>query len=481
MTKFPKNFLWGGATAANQYEGAYDKDNKGLSVSDVLTNGSHTNPRKISLTRDKKYGYPNAIASKGYEFYKQDIALMAEMGFKVYRLSIAWTRIFPNGDDTKPNELGLKFYEDVFKECKKHKIEPLVTISHYEMPLNLALKYNGWLNRKVIEFYMNYVKVIFERYKDLVKYWLTFNEMNMGMLGLGNWISLGIKSSVKDETSLFENQCDLKTSLQGIHHQLLASALVCKLAHDKYPKFKIGNMSIYMPTYPFNCNPLNMVASQQKMREVNYYCADVQVKGYYPNWIKQYWKNNNIEIEMDKDDKKILRQGKIDFLTFSYYSSGAHDVTNAKDAVRGNGFSTIKNPYLKASDWGWQIDPQGLRWSLNELYDRYELPMMVVENGLGAFDKKESDNSIKDPYRIEYLREHIKAMSDAINDGVDLIGYTMWGCIDLVSASTGEYAKRYGFIFVDMDDNGKGDFKRYKKDSFYWYQKVIKTNGNDLS
>lgn len=481
MKKFPKNFLWGGATAANQLEGAYNVDNKGLSVTDGLTGGNFKEPRLITLDRLENTFYPNADAIKHFEFYKEDIKLFGEMGFKVYRLSIAWTRIFPKGDEKEPNEKGLKFYDKIFAECKKYGIEPLVTISHYEMPLYLAKKYDGWKNRKCIDFFMNYVKVIFERYKNKVKYWLTFNEINMPLFhSFGSYLSLGIIGDNKTKTPMQKWEVSFQDRLQGLHHQFVASALAVKLAHENYPKFKLGCMVLATAKYPYNCHPKNILETQNKLKTELYYCADVMARGEYPYYAQKLWDEHNVKLKIQKDDLKILKEGQVDFVSFSYYSSSVEDVTEeAEGDARGNFSKGSKNPYVKASDWGWQIDPQGLRYVLNELYARYQKPLMIVENGLGAKDILEN-GKVHDQYRIDYLKEHIKEMKEAINDGVDLMGYTMWGCIDLVSASTGEFAKRYGFIYVDRNDDGNGDFKRYKKDSFYWYKDVIKSNGEKL-
>lgn len=483
MKQFPKNFLWGGATAANQLEGAYNVDGKGLSVADTLTSGTNKILRKFTLQHEKNNFYPNADAIKHYYYYKQDIKLFAEMGFKIYRFSIAWSRIFPNGDDKKPNEEGLKFYDKILAELKKYKIEPLITISHYEMPLNLAKKYDGFKNRKTIDFYMNYVKVIFERYKNKVKYWITFNEINMPTLHqFGGFLSLGILGKNKSHTPIFEWNISKQDIYQALHHQFIASALATKYAHDNYKKFKIGCMIMLGIVYPYNCDPKNVLAVKRIMDESVYYTTDVLVRGEYPYFAEKIWNEYKVKIKMDAKDTKILQDGKVDFCSFSYYSSCVVDVTNTsdKDIFGGNFLFGKKNPFLKASKWGWQIDAKGLRYGLNELYARYNIPLMIVENGLGEVDKLEKNNVINDDYRIEYLKQHIIEMKKAINDGVDLIAYTSWGCIDLVSATTGEFAKRYGFIYVNRHDDGTGNFERYKKKSFNWYKNVITSNGEKL-
>ncbi len=475
---FPNNFLWGGATAANQFEGGYLEGGKGESIADHLTSGSKTSPRQITkIIKEDKY-YPNHVASDFYHHYKEDIALMGEMGFKVYRMSIAWTRIFPTGLEDKPNKSGLEFYENVFNECHKNGIEPIVTLSHYEMPFALVKKYNGWASRELISLFEKYCNVVFEKFKDMVKYWLTFNEINCGTLPLGNYMSLGI---LNDGTIDFTRQVDdMQTRYQALHHQLVASAKVVKLGHKINPEFKIGCMIAIMPTYPLTCHPKDILKSQKHWQNVNYYCGDVHVRGKYGDYAKKFWNDNNIQLNITEEDKQELLEGTVDFYSFSYYMTNCLSHEDNQSMIGGNLLSGVENPYLKTSDWGWQIDPDGLRYVLNELQDRYQIPLMIVENGLGAIDYKEKDGRIHDEYRINYLREHIKAMEEAIAEGVNLIGYTPWGCIDLISASTGEMTKRYGFIYVDVNDEGKGTYKRIRKDSFYWYKKVIETNGQDL-
>ena len=476
---FPKGFLWGGATAANQLEGGWNEGGKGISCPDICTGGSHTQSKRITPTLEEGTFYPSHMAIDHYHRFKEDIALFAKMGFKVYRFSIAWTRIFPNGDETTPNEEGLKFYEDLIDECLKYNIEPLITISHYEVPFGLTKKCNAWASREMIDYYMNYCKTIFERYKGKVKYWLTFNEINSATMPMGAFLSQGILN--EEKSTDFTNQVDdPQLRFQGLHHQFIASAKAVQLAHEIDPDYKVGNMMIYATSYPLTCDPDDIIKNQQQNHIMNYFCSDVQCRGYYPTYMKRYFKENNIEVTMEPGDEEILKAGPVDFYTFSYYMSVCQTADPTKGAGEGNILGGVANPYLKASDWGWQIDPKGLRYSLNEIYDRYQIPVMVVENGLGAYDEIEADGSINDDYRIDYLRSHIEQMHEAILDGVDLIGYTPWGCIDLVSASTGEYAKRYGFIYVERYDDGTGDFSRREKKSFNWYKKVIETNGEDL-
>ena len=477
MSVFKQDFLWGGACAANQFEGAWDVDGKGPSVSDMCTNGSHTVPKQITRTIRPDLLYPSHEAIDFYHHYEEDIALFAEMGFKVFRTSINWSRIFPVGDESEPNEEGLAFYDKVFACCKGHGIEPLVTISHYEIPYGLCEKYNGFADRRCIGFYLNYCKVIFERYRDVVKYWLTFNEINIGTMG--GIVSLGTCQGY--EGPVFGCPVTPQTAYQALHHQFVASAKAVAYAHEHYPQFKMGCMIAFGTTYPLTCDPADMIKAQQHMNRLNWYCSDVQVRGEYPFYAKRLWEESGIELQMEPDDAETLKNGTVDFYTFSYYMSNCVTTHEEASTVEGNLLGGIANPYLKASEWGWQIDPAGLRYTLNEIYARYRIPLMVVENGLGARDERSADGKFHDSYRIDYLRRHIAEMREAVKDGVDLMGYTPWGCIDLVSASTGEMAKRYGFIYVNKFDDGSGDLSREKKDSFYWYKKVIASNGEDLA
>ena len=474
--KFPENFLWGGATAANQFEGGFNEGNKGLNVSDVLPGGKVRldvlkNPGFDFEIDHEKYTYPNHVGIDFYNRYKEDIALFAEMGFKCFRMSIAWTRIFPNGDELVPNEEGLAFYDRVFDELLKHGIEPVVTISHYEMPLHLVKEYGGWRNRELIGFYERYARAIFDRYKDKVKYWMTFNEIN----GATHMPILSMGFSIKNEEDKYT------PTFQAFHHQFVASSLAVKACHEIIPDAKIGCMLIYAPVYAFDCNPENIMYAMQESQIFNFFCGDVQIRGEYPAYIKRYFKEHNIELDIHEGDLELLKTYTVDYCGFSYYMSRTEKkVKSAEEQAQGNILSGVKNPFLKASDWGWEIDPVGLRIALNELYDRYRVPLFIVENGLGAYDQIEEDGSINDDYRIDYLRSHIEQMGEAIEDGVELMGYTPWGCIDLVSASTGEYSKRYGFIYVDKHDDGSGTMERRKKKSFDWYKNVIATNGEQL-
>ena len=463
---FGKNFLWGGATAANQCEGAYLTDGKGLNTSDVMTAGDAKTPRQITDGIVEGKNYPSHVAIDHYGHYKEDIALFGEMGFKCYRMSINWARIFPNGDDAEPNEAGLAHYDAVFDECHKHGIEPLVTISHYETPLGLQ-KYGSWTNRKVVDFYVKYCETIFKRYKGKVKYWLTFNEINaMSMLP---WTAGGVP-----------NDADEQTRMTAAFHQFLASAKAVQLAHKIDPENKVGMMYAGIFSYPNTCDPEDIEADRDFMRKMLFYC-DVQARGYYPAYKQKEFERLNIVLPEQPGDMDTLKAGKVDFISFSYYFTtvtGKKTVLNMDCGSIDTGYS---NPHLPKTDWGWTIDPMGLRHALNLLYDRYQLPLMIVENGLGAYDKLEDDKTIHDPYRVDYHRSHIEEMKKAVEiDGIPLMGYTTWGCIDIVSAGTGEMKKRYGFIYVDADDECKGSMERYRKDSFYWYKKVSATNGEDL-
>ena len=473
---FRKDFLWGGATAANQCEGGYNEGGRGLANVDLAPVGSDRFPVITGEMKmfdfDEDHFYPAQNAIDMYHRYKEDIALFGEMGFKTYRLSIAWSRIFPLGDEAEPNEEGLKFYEDLFKECHKYGIEPLVTITHFDCPMHLVEKYGAWRNRKMVGFYENLCKVIFNRYKGLVKYWLTFNEINMILhapfMGAGLYFEEG------------ENKEQVK--YQSAHHELLASAIATKIAHEVDPENQVGCMLAAGTNYSYTCKPEDVWAAKKADRE-NYFFIDVQSRGVYPTYAIKEMERQGIEIVMEDGDEELLKEYTVDFISFSYYSSRVESTDpEVNEQTSGNIFASVKNPYLEASEWGWQIDPLGLRITMNDLYDRYQKPLFIVENGLGAVDVPDENGYVEDDYRIMYLSEHIQAMKDAVEqDGVDLLGYTTWGCIDLVSAGTGEMKKRYGFIYVDRDNEGNGTLKRSKKKSFDWYKKVIATNGEDLS
>jgi len=484
---FPKDFLWGGATAANQFEGGWNLGGKGWSVADAarahfdadVTNFAvHNEITSADITEalanpEDIVNYPKRHGSDFYHRYKADIALMAEMGFKTYRLSIAWSRIFPQGDDAAPNEEGLQFYDDVFDELLKYGIEPLVTMSHYEPPLNLVLKYDGWYSREVIDMFTTFVRTICERYKDKVKYWLTFNEIDSMIRHPYTTGAL-----IRDR---FPGKNFEEVIFQAMHHQFVASALATKICHEIIPSAKVGCMLTQIPYYPYTPKPEDVLAAQQKMRAAYAY-ADTQVFGEYPVYLLSYFDNNDINIVKEPNDDVIMKENPVDFVSFSYYMSAcAAADTEGLDVTPGNTILGVKNPYLASSEWGWQLDPIGLRIALVDLYDRYRKPLFIVENGLGAHDTF-IDGEVHDQYRIEYFRAHFKTMLDAIHeDGVDLMGYTSWACIDLISHSTKQISKRYGFVYVDIDDLGNGTYNRYRKDSFYWYKDVIATNGGNLT
>ncbi len=476
---FPDNFLWGGAVAANQCEGAWDADGKKESICDHLTAGSLKKNRVFTSEILEGESYPSHTAVDFYHRYKEDIALFAEMGFKVFRLSIAWSRIFPNGDDEIPNEEGLQFYDRVFDECRKYGIEPMVTLSHFEIPYHLVKAYKGFSDRRVIGFFERYVRCVMERYKDKVKYWLTFNEINFATMPMGNLEVLGIINREDDEVA--NPLDDINLRFQALHHVFLASARAVAAARKINPDFKVGCMIAHITMYPLTSRPEDMLLLQELDHLINDFCADVQIKGSYPGYALRYLEENHIDLTVEPEDEAVLRNGCVDFYSFSYYMSNCVTTEEGHATTLGNLLGGVKNPYLEASQWGWQIDPKGLRYTLNKIQDRYGIPVFVVENGLGAVDKPDDNGCIHDDYRINYLRQHITEMERAIDDKVNLMGYTVWSALDIVSSGTGEMKKRYGFIYVDKDDQENGTMKRVRKKSFYWYKKVIETNGGDLT
>lgn len=489
MANFPKGFFWGGAIAANQAEGGYDEGNKGLVISDFTTAGAHGVPRLNTfkskdgeilylngfnpvipegaepVTVEGTY-YPNRIAIDFYHHYKKDIALFAEMGFTMFRMSISWARIYPNIIDDEPDQEGLEFYRDIFVTCKEYGIEPLVTMSHFDDPICLDTKLGTWENKRMADYFEKYARTLAREYKGLVKYWLTFNEIN------------GIMPMVAPSTPAAKMEGGI--ALNRLHTKFLASAKAVLAAHEEDPNCLVGCMIAGGPSvYPETCAPADALAMVHQMQE-NFYCSDVQVRGYYPDYAPRIWKKYGAKIEITPAEERLLLAGHVDFYTYSYYMTMLASASPEKPGADGFAMGR-KNPYLKYSDWGWSIDPDGLRYSLNLINDRYQVPIMVVENGFGAVDVKEEDGSVHDPYRIEYHKAHFKTMAQAINeDGVNCIGYTMWGPIDIISAGTGQMSKRYGFIYVDRDDNGEGTLARSRKDSFYYIQKVYKSNGEDL-
>ncbi len=471
--KLPENFLWGAAISANQAEGAFQEDGRGISNIDLIPHGQQRMAVKLgNITHPKILSseyYPSHDGIDFYHRYKEDIALMAELGLKVFRTSISWSRLFPNGDEREANPKGIAFYQNVFTECKKYGIEPLVTLCHFDIPMGLIIKYGSWRNRKVIDCFVRYADTCFREFSGLVKYWLTFNEINIVLHSPFSGAGIAFE----------EGENKNQTIYQAAHHMLLASAMAVKLAHRYSADNQIGCMLAGGSFYPYSCNPLDVWESVKKEQE-NLFFIDVQARGHYPSYAKKLFAEKGVHLIIEDGDLDTLKT-TVDFISFSYYASRcvSSDINNTV-INDGNVVRSVENPYLQASDWGWVIDPLGLRITMNQLYDRYQKPLFLVENGLGAKDVVEENGDIFDSYRIDYLKRHIEAMKDAVEDGVELMGYIAWSCLDLVSASTGEMSKRYGFIYVDKEDNGSGTFSRKKKKSFYWYQKVIKSNGTVL-
>ncbi|GAB7222645.1 6-phospho-beta-glucosidase AscB [Vibrio owensii] len=470
---FPENFLWGGAIAANQSEGGYREGGKGLTTVDMIPYGENRMPIKLGLVDSVELSeeefYPSHQAIDFYHRYKEDIALLAEMGFKTFRMSIAWSRIFPKGDELEPNQAGIDFYRSVFEECHKYGIEPLVTLCHFDVPMHLVNAYGSWRNRKMIGFFERYARTCFEAFDGLVKYWLTFNEINILLHSPFSGAGLLFQEG--------ENRDQVK--YQAAHHELVASALVTKIAHEINPENQVGCMLAGGNFYPYSCKPEDVFTAMQKDRE-NLFFIDVQSRGYYPSYAQKVFDEKGVKLEILKEDYETLKN-TVDFISFSYYASRcASAEMNANNTSEANVVKSIRNPHLPASDWGWVIDPLGLRITMNTLYDRYQKPLFLVENGLGAKDVPDENGEVQDDYRIDYLRQHVEAMADAITDGVPLMGFTPWGCIDLVAASTGEMSKRYGFIYVDRDNLGNGTLNRTPKKSFHWYKRIIASNGTEL-
>lgn len=473
-----KDFLWGGALAAHQFEGGVNESSKGYSVADVLTAGTHSVPRRITDGVLEGEYYPNHKAVDFYHHYKEDIALFAEIGFKCLRTSIGWSRIYPKGYEDTPDEEGLKFYDDVFDELLKYGIEPVITLSHFEMPYELAKRNNGFLSRDTIEQFVKFARTCFERYHGKVKYWMTFNEINNQMNtanDLFGWTNSGVIFSKYDDPEKMMYQCG--------HYELVASALAVREGHRIDPSLKIGNMIAMVPIYPYSCDPEDVFLANEEMHKRWFFC-DVQVRGHYPSYALKMFEDKGYDLDIIDEDLQILKEGTVDYIGFSYYMSNTVRASQINDISKkndGSSLHSVDNPYIKVSDWGWGIDPKGLRYSLNIMYERYEKPLFIVENGFGAIDELTSEKTCHDPYRIDYLKRHIETMKEAVDkDGVDLIGYTVWGCLDCISFTTGEMKKRYGFIYVDRNNDGSGTLERFRKDSFDWYRKVIRTNGENL-
>lgn len=476
--ELPKNFLWGGALAAHQVEGAWNEAGRGMSIADVMTAGGNGISRKITEGILENEYYPNHEAIDFYHHYKEDIQLFKEMGLKCLRTSISWSRIFPNGTEQEPNEAGLQFYDDLFDELIKNGIEPVITLSHFEMPYNLYKEFGGFGNKDVIPLFVKFAKCVFTRYKDKVTHWMTFNEINNqadGQEDLHVWTN---SAMILKETDNKE-----EVVFQAAMNELIASAYAVREGKKINPNFKIGCMMAYVPIYPHSCNPNDMIASL-KINERRYFYSDVHVRGEVPSYTQKYWERNNYNIEISEEEKAVLKEGTVDYIGFSYYMSGTVSTDMTIEGMPNKDFKgtqMVRNPYIESSDWGWPIDPVGLRYILNTVYQRYNVPLFIVENGFGAYDQLDENNFIKDDYRIDYLSKHIEQMELAIvEDGVDVIGYTPWGIIDIVSFGSGEMEKRYGMIYVDKDNKGEGTLKRSKKMSFDWYKNVIATNGAEL-
>ncbi len=480
---FSPDFLWGGAIAANQAEGFWDQGGRGASIADTAIYNQNQNYSKyeafdeltikemIERLNDKNGYYPKRWGNHFYKKYEEDIALFAEMGFKALRLSISWSRIFPNGDEEEPNQEGLDFYKKVFTTMNKYGIKPIVKLSHYETPAHLAIKYGGWLNREMLTFFEKYCKTVITEYKDDVEYWMAFNEINViqHSFYVGGAVP---KDFIKNETV---------DRYQVIHHLLLASAIAKKVMKEISPAAKMGGMIARREGYPSTCNPLDVLESI-KDDQNNLFFSDVLVRGYYPSYMKAYFSKNKIDIELKEGDTELLKNNTVDYLSFSYYMTvlSQHNIDENTELTTGNLVNGVRNKYLESNEWGWQIDPIGLRITLEKLFDRYQIPLMIAENGIGLKETQNDVEEIDDTQRINYLKSHIREMREAVKNGVDLIGYTVWGPIDIISMSTSEMSKRYGFIYVDADDFGEGTFKRYKKKSFHWYKRVIESNGSTL-
>jgi 6-phospho-beta-glucosidase len=475
MKKFPKDFLWGGAVAASQTEGAWQLDGKGPNVSDIhklpdevtyeeLFGFSYTKEEIKKAIHDNEGYYPKRHGIDFYHTYKEDIDLLSEMGFKCFRTSICWSRLFPKGNEKTPNERGLKFYDNLIDYLISKNIEPIITLSHYEMPTYLVLEYDGWYNPETIDFFINYCTVLLNRYKDKVKYWIVFNQINCAR-EWGEFLSLGLSKNITENNHL-------NVVYQSVHHQFIASAKVKKLAKIINPEMMIGMMNSEEFACPETTKPEDCFAATWYNQMFNYFFSDVLLKGEYPGFALRYFKENNIQLTITDEERVLLKENTADFLSISYYFSKVISAENRE--------KLLPNSNLPFNKWGWTYDPVGLRNSLNLYWDRYRIPIFIAENGIGFEDKLNEDGKIHDIYRIKCMSENITQLKEAINDGVNVFGYASWGPIDIVSASTGEMSKRYGYIYVDLNDKGLGSGKRIRKDSFYWYQEVISSNGSNL-
>ena len=480
MSVFPEDFLWGGASAAVQMEGAYLEDGKGLNVADIqicykkAAGGGNTNYTRellnqriadVQAEKQQQY-YPKHKAVDFYHRYKEYIGWMKECGFKAFRMSISWARIFPNADDEYPNEAGLRFYDEVFDELHRQGIEPIVTLTHYDMPLKVVTHYQGWYGRKTIDLYERFAQTCLKRYKDKVTYWIVINQINL-IFG-ESFSSLGM---VMDEYEDFT-----AAKYQAVHHEFVASAGIVKAARELDPALKVGMMLADQLTYAKTCDPQNVKIAIEKNRMKDFFFADVQLRGEYPVYALRYFKERNINIQMEDGDEEVIRNNTMEFLAISYYYSRVVD----SDKNDMTPMQAEQNPNLQPTPWEWRMDPLGFYNCLSQYWDRYQVPLMIGENGFGALDTVEADGSIHDPYRIDFLKKHIEQLKECIKDGVEIFAYCAWGPIDIVSSSSAEMSKRYGFVYVDRDDFGKGSQKRLKKDSFYWYAHLIETNGSEL-
>ncbi|MBS4456620.1 6-phospho-beta-glucosidase [Tuanshanicoccus lijuaniae] len=464
------DFLWGAAVAANQLEGAYLSDGRGVSNIDLLPYGKD----RLAIAKGEMHYtcvsedayYPSHNAIHFYDKMKQDIELLHELGLKCFRFSISWSRIFPTGLEENPNEKGLSFYDELISELEKYNIEPIVTITHFDVPKGLMDHCGSWRSREMVNHYLKFTRVLFERFKDRVKYWISFNEINM----------LLHKPFTAAGITFEENEAKEQIIYQAAHYQMVASAYATKQLHEIDKNAKMGCMLAAGEFYPYSCNPVD-IRRAQKDNQKNYYFVDVQARGSYPRWALK--KIDLLGIDISPSDIKVLRENTVDYISFSYYASrtSKEDVSDV-DTNTGNAAGGVVNPYLKRSEWGWMIDPLGFRITINSIWDRYQKPLFVVENGLGAQDLIDDHHQIEDDYRIEYLSQHISEMILCIEeDSIPIIGYTMWTAIDLVSASTGEMKKRYGLVYVDKDNEGNGTLRRVPKKSYSWYKKLIESSG----
>lgn len=473
---FPKDFMWGGAFAANQMEGAWQEDGKGLCLADIneFVDGVALDQKcnteittafvRAAISSENRI-FPKRRGIDFYHRYREDLALLGKdgLGLNTYRTSINWARIFPNGDEEQPNEAGLRFYDKLFDEVIKNGMTPMITMSHYEMPVHLALEYNGWCNKKLIDFFFRFGKTLLDRYHGKVKHWIIVNQINL--IRHESFNHLGIP---EDRVGNLE-----EAKMQGVVNEMISCAKITEYAHRHYPEAAIGMMMCGGPAYAATCDPEDVLAAL-KRNQMEFFYSDVLLRGNIPGYAYRYFSDNGFHIEISTEENDLLKNTS-DFMSFSYYYTRVYDA-----ACMRNGQDAYRNEKLPANPWGWSVDPVGLRILLNEYYDRYQKPIYITENGIGLKDALSPDGKIHDPYRIDYYRQHIIQMREAIRDGVDLRGYYLWAPIDIVSCSSSEMSKRYGFVYVDLDDYGKGSGARIKKDSYEWLEKAIRSNGEAL-